>query len=205
MFLITLFFKKKIRKRGFTLVELLVSVSIFSVITSIVLTSNNRFNSTIDLVNLAQDVALSIRKAQTFGLNSRANAGVFENENGVVGYGVRLRTDTPTQYLFFVDLNASNTANTGEVLEWFTVQGGNTVSKICVNIIQSGSVSLGEHCSDEKTRIALNITYRRPNPEAVMRTNLGYADRGTITVRSRNGIEREIVVTTSGQISVLLP
>ena len=44
---------KKDKKNGFTLVELLVTITIFVILTGVVLFSQSRFNSTIFLTNLA--------------------------------------------------------------------------------------------------------------------------------------------------------
>src|SRR3989338_6906440 len=66
--------------RGFTLVELLVTLSLFVVLTTIVLFSQQKFNGSILLTNLAYDVALTIRQAQTFGVNVRENVNASSGE-----------------------------------------------------------------------------------------------------------------------------
>ena len=189
---------------GFTLVELLVSISIFAVITAIVLASHSRFSSNISLTNLAYDIALSIREAQSYGLNSRTDGGTFG-----LGYGMRFRTDVSDRYTFFVDINGNNAANSGEVLEWYFTQKGNYISKICANVIQGNP--LGTVCTggDPYNDFSLAVVYRRPNPEAILRLTLvgavTYADSATITISSPNGNTRDIVVTSAGQISVVQP
>src|SRR3989344_4615422 len=52
-------------ERGFTLVELMVVTGILVVITSLILANNTRFGGAVLLENLAYDIALSMRKAQT--------------------------------------------------------------------------------------------------------------------------------------------
>src|SRR3989338_7579467 len=65
--------------RGFTLVELLVTLSLFVVLTTIVLFSQSKFNGSILLTNLAYDVAITVRQAQTYGVNVReTSSGVFD-------------------------------------------------------------------------------------------------------------------------------
>ena len=56
---------------GFTIIELLVTVAIFSIITSVLLVNYPKFSSRILLENVAHDIGLSVRQAQTFGLNVR--------------------------------------------------------------------------------------------------------------------------------------
>jgi len=52
---------------GFTIIELLVSISIFFIVTGFVLSSYPRFGSNLAIESLAQDIALTIRQAQVFG------------------------------------------------------------------------------------------------------------------------------------------
>jgi type II secretory pathway pseudopilin PulG len=60
-------FKKKntIKTNGFTLVEFIVIMGIFSIMVGVVMFNFTSFRSTITLDNLAQDIALSIRQVQT--------------------------------------------------------------------------------------------------------------------------------------------
>lgn len=67
------FLKKNIR--GFTLVELIICVAIFVFLTGLVVTKYSTFNSSILLTNLAYDVALTVRTAQSYGLNVRSIPG----------------------------------------------------------------------------------------------------------------------------------
>ena len=61
--------------RGFTLIEMMVSVGIFALITTLIMVSGRSFGGSVLLTNLAYDVALSVRRAQTFGINVRADQG----------------------------------------------------------------------------------------------------------------------------------
>ena len=66
-----MFKKAKIKennlKKGFTLVELLVTIVIFVIITGVVLVNSNKFDSSVLLHNFTYDVALTIKQAQTYG------------------------------------------------------------------------------------------------------------------------------------------
>ena len=67
------------KKGGFTLVELLVSISIFFIVTAVVLTNYPRFGSNLAIETLTQDIALTIRQAQVFGsaiLGTTADSGL---------------------------------------------------------------------------------------------------------------------------------
>ena len=57
--------KQKINnhKSGFTLVELLVTITIFVILTGVVLVNSNSFDNSVLLNNFAYDVALTIKEA----------------------------------------------------------------------------------------------------------------------------------------------
>ena len=75
--------KQKINKKaGFTLVELLVTISIFVILTGVVLFNSNSFDSTVLLNNFGYDIALTIKQAQSFGVNVREdNTGNFSSDS----------------------------------------------------------------------------------------------------------------------------
>lgn len=79
-------FKKKLnnqKQRGMTLIELLVALVIFSIITGIVLFNYGDFNASLTMQNLADDIALTVRRAQSYAIGVRGREGLFN-----VGYGV---------------------------------------------------------------------------------------------------------------------
>src|SRR6185369_4435025 len=65
-------FKLPFSKRGFTLIELLISVAIFVYMTGLLVAKYGNFNQSVLLTDLAYDVALTIRTAQTYGLSVKA-------------------------------------------------------------------------------------------------------------------------------------
>jgi len=79
-------FKKKLnnqKQKGMTLIELLVALVIFSIITGIVLFNYGDFNASLTMQNLADDIALTVRRAQSYAIGVRGREGFFQ-----VGYGV---------------------------------------------------------------------------------------------------------------------
>ena len=79
-------------QRGFTLVETMVALGIFVIVTAIVFVGNSRFNNTIFLTNLAYDLALTVSRAQSYGINVRpfdSATKPFE-----VGYGVHFKKNS---------------------------------------------------------------------------------------------------------------
>ena len=86
--------------KGFTLVELMVVVSIFAIVTSISIYNYSNFNSSLSIQNLADDIALTVRRAQSFAIGVRGYGGSF-NE----GYGIHFSSNPNTK-----DYEGSNTS-----------------------------------------------------------------------------------------------
>ena len=192
-------------KLGFTLVELLICVAIFVVITSVAVWNNNAFNSSILLTDLAYEVALSVRQAQVYGITVKAPAACSGGSqcNFSSGYGVDFNTSgtvnmsSSTNYVLFEDV-ASGGVNShiyngiGELVSNFSIGRGYSVKWLCV----SGYLS---HIND------IDISFLRPEPEAYLSVN-GTLDTGAeadIFVQAPSGgTQREIIVEPTGQISV---
>lgn len=184
---------------GFTLVELMVSISIFAVITAVVLIRNNEFNSGILFSNMVYEIALSIREMQTYGITVRASdTGTFQN-----GYGVYFNSsETEKNSLVqFTDIpNVSGVRNQSydnpaEKLFKLNLKPGNFIEEI--KVCDSGNV-----CS-QVSEVA--ITYVRPEPDATIKSGVTTYTRAGITVRAPGNdpiVRKCIVVTSVGQISV---
>ena len=176
--------------KGFTLVELLISVSIFTVITTVAMFSNNQFNGSVLLTNLAYEVALSVRQAQYYGVSVRQSSSNDFNS----GYGIHFDTSVPTSYTLFEDKpNGSQHIFDGSdvSVQMFTITRGNKIYKVCV----SGDCS--------KTKV--DITFVRPNPDAYITANAAtgsYYGEAEICVSSPQNNKRKIIVSSTGQISV---
>jgi len=189
--------------RGFSMVELMVTVSIFVVITGIVLVKNSGFNSSIRLTNLAYEVGLKIREAQTYGVSVKefgVGTGTF-----TVAYGVHFQKTSPTVFQFFGDANGNMSYDAGnEFIDELSMVGGNRIKKMCV-LSSSGA----ESCSDTGLMDNLVILFQRPKFEAIIIPRSGGAklpgsyQSASIVVSSSDGVsERTIGVHATGQITV---
>jgi prepilin-type N-terminal cleavage/methylation domain-containing protein len=191
-----MFSKKNNTRRGFTLVELLVTISILVVITAIILVNQNRFGGTISLSNLAYQLALTIRQAQTYGvsvLETGAGTGNFQ-----AAYGVHFTSGTPTSYILFRDFDGSGRySGPTENMVFLSIQNGNRIYSIC-GTLAGGTVK----CNPTIT--SLDILFTRPDPDAIIRTDI-IADTyqsAQITLQSGQGLLRTVTVSVTGQIAV---
>jgi len=184
-------------KSGFTLVELLVTISIFIVITSVAVLSNNQFNSSILLTDLGYEVALSVRQSQVFGITVKAPTSCVSSSGSCVftsGYGVHFDISAPSQYILFEDKGPTPDhiyeGGAGELLETYNIGRGYTLKRLCVN---------GHSAS------TLDISFVRPEPEAWVSVGgaLAALTEADIYVQDPQKIsDREIIIAPTGQISV---
>ena len=191
----TFFFKKTpVNQKGFTLVELLVSIGIFSVITSIAVFNNAQFNSSILLTNLAYEVALSVRQAQVYGVTVKKDS----EDNFTSAYGVHFDLATPTTYFLFQDTNYNKYYDIGDInIETFYLKKGSGITQFCVTPNDSSIA-----CTSDGTS-KLDVTFIRPTPDAWIKKDNGASQsKADICIVSSQGIKRKVVVENSGQISV---
>lgn len=193
--------------RGFTLVELVVVISIMLVLTSIFLIRQQQFNSSTLLRSLAYSVGLTVRQAQLYGTSIRENvSGAFDAGNAAKAYGVYFASASPSSYILFADVNNNGAYDAGESVQAFTINTGYTISKFCAT---AGGV---QQCTNSATPLTyLTMLFRRPNPDSCFATNLSASacQIGAASVYSsayvqiKNGtVTRSINVTLTGQISV---
>jgi len=194
------------KNKGFSIVEMLASIAIFTIITTVVLVGHSKFSGGLLIENLAYDIALSIRKAQVFGLSVREfGAGDSEFD---VGYGMHFDSASDDLYIFFADKQAPKYIgyeigydDATENIEIITLGKGNKISKIC-GALQGGV----EKCSNDADGAItfIDIIFKRPNPEAIIKSNIQndvYAS-AKITIQSPKGTTFDINTLTTGQISV---
>lgn len=178
--------------RGFTIVEVMVSVAIIALISSVVMFQYKNFDSKLLLRNVAYEIAISLRSAQIYGISVRGSGGAFQT-----GYGVHFDNSTPTSYTTFIDLDNSGTYNNiTEKLETGTIDRNNQISDLCVST--GGAPVCG--------KASLDMIFVRPDPDAKFAVNsakdpsVAYA---IIDVAPKTaGALRQVYIYASGQISI---
>ncbi len=182
---------------GMTYVELIVVLSIFAIMSSIILYNYEKFQAKVDIKNLASDVALRIVEAQKSALSGKWNVDANAVPDWKPSYGVYFNTssaDEKKKFTYFANFNDdiydSNT-NTDSILDQFSItKNNNIISKLEVIGCPSPEVS------------NLSIVFRRPDSKAIITSNpplscvISYAQ---ITVSAPNTV---IKIYPSGRIQV---
>ena len=198
-----LFSAQKKSQAGFTLVELMVSITIMVIILGVVVVNFNNFDSSVVLTNLAFDIGLSIREAQSYGINVKGQSQTFSYP-----YGVHFDTTNFTKYTIFVDVNGPdangkfgdgiwNQDNASEKIKTYTIKPGFKILSICT---LSG---ITEDCVNPTSA---DITFVRPNPDAKIITSNGASSVSAIEIKiaaiKSPTIIKTITIGTTGQISI---
>lgn len=195
-------------RKGFSVVELIVSVAIMSVILSTVLWNYSTANDNLVVSSASQEVAVAIRQAQVYALSVRESgvgSGIF-----TYAYGVYFDpTNSPSDFYIFVDKgpNANSLFDIGsgcgsgstECIEKISLRNGVRFTAICD----------ATNCPPTATAKKLNITFIRPNPDArVYFTDnsaavvAGPSSRGKVTLSSPKGKTINVTVESTGQVLV---
>lgn len=216
--------KKKIsRQKGFTLIELIASIAVFTIVTGVILYNYAQFNTNVLITNYAYDVALTIRQAQVYGVAVRERVAGQGDFNA--SYGVHFENASPNSFVFFADSNngTGNRANiydsglnnsgvSDESLGTSYLPGAYVFKNFCV--IQNSAPqdrSSGVVCTGGDlgggALSSLDISFTRPEPDAHIRVNgiqttVESYREATVCIKSPLGKVRQVIVESTGQIWV---
>ncbi len=198
---------------GFTLVEVMVSVSITTLIMLVVLFTYGTFNDSLALSSAGQELSIAIRKAQTYGLAVKevsVGSGQFGSAYGI--YVNSNVADSGNYYIFIdkkdlpfgdgtvgngkYDVGNGCGSSSTECLEKFTFRNGVKISSVC----DAGPC--------QPTGVSMQATFLRPNPDATITfinssgIVVGSSLTGRIVLISPQGKTETITILNTGQISV---
>lgn len=230
------------RSFGFTLFEMLTSVAIILVVSSIVFFNHSKFKSDTELVNFAYRLALAVREAQVYSISVKQfNVSGVQNFN--TPYGLHFKQGVENSFIFFADAQVVDpvtgatdgvytapegedelctTDDDSECVEKTTIGQGILIKGWC-GIYWGGAVAR-QRCisSADDDEHFLDISFRRPNPDAVFRLYETYYESlsqignvcedysGTsvactgwaLCLVAPGGRQKQVVVYETGQISV---
>ncbi len=192
---------------GMSYVELIVVLSIFFVMTSIILFNYREFQAKVDIKNLASDIALKVVEAQKSSLDGKLPLSSHQPANPAIwkpSYGVYFNTATPKQFIYFTDVDPVNVlydgtpSCSGECLDKITITKNNSISELKV---------FGTGCTTNSLN-ELTIVFRRPDYRAIMTSNtsnplcdsISYAQ--IIVASPQSATAANIKIYPSGRIQI---
>lgn len=165
--------------KGLTLVELMVVIGIFLMITTIAIFNYGNFNSNVSLQNLTDDIALAVRKAQGYAIGARGIA-VGSETNFSNSYGMHFSSgtnpDNPLDgsnksfILFSIPISPQSEKKYEPGDE--TTCGGESrcielFNIVSADIIKSISLTINDQVTTPPTESAyLDIVFTRPDTRA---------------------------------------
>jgi prepilin-type N-terminal cleavage/methylation domain-containing protein len=206
---------------GMTYVELIVVLSIFAIMSAVVMFNYQGFQAKVDIKNLASDIALKIVEAQKSSLNGVLPSQTY-SDTWKPSYGVYFDSsnipDAPTddvehrrKFIYFTDLDQVGDYDTGgfcptigldECIDKITISKGDYISAI--------DKCSGPTCASNSVS-PLAITFQRPDSSAIFYYNGAKLDPASdyfeyiqITVKSAhvNDVTAKIKIYPSGRVQV---
>jgi len=188
---------------GFTLIEFIVIMSIFSVMIGVVLFNFNGFKSNVTLENLAHDIAISIRQIQ---VSAGASRSLGNDPTEEARRGVHFMTDENgiylKQFILFQDIDNNGYYNdSSEILDTILIQTPDRIDSIYY------SYSMDEEFIPLDSPGDISITFQRYLTTAEFYPMAGDLPDGAsiiqIKVASPDGeLTRSVYVSKIGQVSI---
>lgn len=178
------------KQGGFTLIELIVVISIISIMTTVVVFQQRDANDQFQLDNAANRLVSEIRKAQTYALGVQRYEGFDVDEQFDIGYGVAFRNGE-SSITFFAD----NPNTTGERYVSPPDKDISTVTfpeGITIKRIQSGITSVSKG----------SVVYKRPDPKAIIYINNDQVEYVNVILETGSGRELTVVINATGGIHI---
>ena len=184
--------------RGMTFIELIVVIGIFATITGVVLFNFTGFTTSISLQNLANQIALQLKKAQTEALSGTGGGALFGTNRP--SYGIHFETANPSHFYYFADID-----NGGVIDSTAFCPGANSE---CLDdiTIQTGDTIINLAASNCPLNTGLDITFQRPFPDAIFHEDgiiqSPQPSKIGIEIKSSKGTKKTILVWSTGQIEI---
>lgn len=170
-------------KSGFTLVELIVTMGVFLLITSVVLAQYRSFGVNAEFRNAVEGVVLSIREAQVYGAGGKtavAKSCGTPSSPFTCPYGV-LFQNLGTSYVVFVDVDGNGVYSSAEEIQTHNLPSGITTTGITPSS-------------------PLSIVFKRPFPDALINNDPNIMSASvTLTKEGKSSV---ISITSAGQVSI---
>ncbi len=195
--------------RGFSILEMIIAIGIFALLTTLLVAKYGNFNRGLLITNLAFDVALEIRNAQSNSINVKYGTAGYDYPYGV--HFTSVETADPelpvypanTLVTSFVDVSPDTPPFDGHYnydsdspRSRLIIKRGSKIDKICVGKNEYDCTLAANE------REVVDITFRRPNPNAIITSNGEVFDYTEIRVKAADNNRKRIIVRSTGQIEV---
>ncbi|MBP6858025.1 MAG: type II secretion system protein [Candidatus Pacebacteria bacterium] len=212
--------KKHNKQSGVTLIELIVVIGIFAVVSSVLLFNYSDFSTNVSIRNLSQDIALSIRKSQTFATSVRgiSPGGTAQYPAYGIVFSLEPNIDTfspnSKRFISFADIIPSGQSTPNKKYDSNGTCGSPSEGAECIESISINSsdsiIEIETDVLGSQTTGSVVITFRRPSPDAIICLIPSSQDVCTtqipsyakIKLRSAKGLIRTVSVWNTGQINV---
>jgi prepilin-type N-terminal cleavage/methylation domain-containing protein len=141
--------------RGFTLVELMVTVGIFVFMTALLMAKYNDFYSGIIFKNMAYDIAITIRQAQSYGISVKVDT--LDSNSFNKAYGVHFSSTYPAKFSLHSYYKNGDIYTKDSLEKSYNLKFGAIINRRGVG---DGPIYYGMK--------SLDIVFQRPNPEAII-------------------------------------
>lgn len=212
--------KNKQKLRGFTMLELMISIAIIGVMSTVILIDYPESVVKVNLANLNHKIALLIREAQIRG--SSVDSRNSTNDNAIAGYGIYVELDKNDTAIIFNDYaevgnyvngiqvgdgRYSSSSPLDETSSLISLRKRYTFSKLCVG---NGYPFICNNDETEGVPIinSMTVSFKRPNPRALFYINndatstMGGACLEIVSPQHpAEGHERSVRIFSSGMIT----
>lgn len=176
--------------RAFTVIELLVVVSIIALMTVLILPNYNSGNKQLTLQRAASKLVQDIRDAQELSLSSKE----FNGQLPEGGYGFFFwkfevgGVDYPHKYVLFADLNGNGSRQVGsEDVKWFTLENG---------------VKFSDFYLDGDAAFGSIFTFIAPDPTVCINFCENDLTKIIISIESDPSITKTIILNKAGLVYI---
>ena len=174
-----------ITEKGFTLVELLTSIAIIALMSTMLFTNYRRAGVGIDLTSSAQQLASKIRIAQNNSLGTKK----FNDLTPLGGWGVHFDSDNlRSGYILFADSNGNYAFDSDEAYSTSTLP-----IRVELDTLVTGSSTVES---------VVDVVFSPPDPRTYINGN--YKDSLALTLKEDiNNTSKEVRVNFLGLIDVV--
>ncbi len=192
-------------QKGFTIIELLLVMAIFTIMSGIVLTNYRDYNTNALFANASEDIVLALRMAQVYGVGSKGNITKCGDSSFTCRYGVTfIKSDTEGDgFMVFVDVDDN------KIFQENNLTGIEDDDDILIEIIKwKNNIKISEltcnaNGTDFPCDAGLTITFERPNPDAQIADTVENSDYDSARITISSGTKNSIItITKPGQISL---